>query len=92
MELMQEIVLDAPNAVIRGEAFGSIADLLIFFGRRNNLVKNPVLAPMVYQVKILSIQILALKEFCQSGSKFIVKTYLSGFFYKKTILIKNIRG
>lgn len=52
MELMQEIVQDAPNAAIRGEGFVSIADLLIFFGRRNNLVKNPVLAPMVYQVKI----------------------------------------
>jgi hypothetical protein len=50
MDLMQQIVLESPNSLIQGEAFTSVVDLLIFFGRRNNIVKNPVLAPMVYQV------------------------------------------
>jgi hypothetical protein len=50
MELMQEIVLEGSNVQLRGEAFSSIADLLIFFGRRNNITRNPVLAPMAYQV------------------------------------------
>ena len=50
MDLMQQIVLDSPNSLIKGEAFTTVVDLLIFFGRRNNIVKNPVLAPMVYQV------------------------------------------
>jgi hypothetical protein len=50
MELMKQIVLEAPNTGIQGEAFTSIVDLLIFFGRRNNLVKNPILAPLVYKV------------------------------------------
>ena len=50
MELMQEIILEGSNPVLKGEAFSSVGDLLIFFGRRNNIVRNPVLAPMVYQV------------------------------------------
>ena len=52
MELMQEIILEGSNPVLKGEAFSSVGDLLIFFGRRNNIVRNPVLAPMVYQVLV----------------------------------------
>jgi len=61
MDLMQQIVLESPNSLIKGEAFTSVVDLLIFLGRSNNIVKNPVLATMVYQV------ILAFESFCSTA-------------------------